>query len=543
MDLFRDDINIIIQWETAPSNGQVERGISAAYLKDITLFRTQGKMIFGWALNNTITKNSGTIKFSVRFYKLNGQKELDFSFSTLTANATINPGLDYSWGGEEFTSIYDDSTIILNRIKDSIQPDEGGEAEVPVFLPKFLLPSDFKITKDEIEYDAVDLVKNDEDKLEREFIVQATGDGYVSYSWTKTDVNDGTQMPVDDAETAYIETEDTVYSGEKVYYTLTVEDGVAVNKVFTVAPGQVDTEIPEEVKEAGLYERVSRYVADSVGIYTVTAKNKVGQAVATEALSVMIPGPDKETFEVELPEGQEEKVLLDDEGKAVIKVLGKTARVTNDTMVGDTIVYQFEDEAQREITNTADATPEAYTVGPVNESDRAGYDENIEVMVYATRNNDDTDIITKTFRVTDKAHAPIVQLPEQKTYAVYNTANAKAVIEVEVTNYDEIVHSGEEDGMTYQWFKVAMDGEGDMSDFSNDIAVEIECENCIIDHHTGKHQFVFQPTKTKIKGSDELAGAGAYYCVATNTVNGSSASNDITGLTLEDCIIISITTN
>lgn len=541
MDLFRDDINIIIQWETAPSNGQVERGISLAYNKDITLFRTQGKMIFGWALNNTITKNSGTIKFSVRFYKLNGNKEIDFSFSTLTATATINPGLDYTWGGDEFGSIYDDSTLILNRIKDSIQPDDGGEAEVPVFLPKFLLPADFTITIGEDEVSAVDLEKNEEGNLERVFMVQATGDGYVSYSWTKTDLNDNTQMPIDAAETDYIITEDTEYSGEKVYYTKGIEDGLEVIKVFTVAPGQAGETIPEEVVEAGLYERVTKCVATTTGLYTVTAKNKVGQAIATDSLSVVIPGPDKDTFEVTLPEGQSEQVLLDASGSATVAVLGKTARVTEGNMAGDTIVYQFENEAQREVVNTSDAVPQQYTVGPVDEAERAGYDHTVEVMVYATRNNEDTDIATQSFRVTDAAHAPIVQLPEQKTYAVYNTDSAKAIINVEVTNYDEIVHSGEGDSLTYQWFKVAMDGEGDMSDFSNDVAVEIECENCVIDHHTGSHQFVFQPKKTKIKGSDELAGAGAYYCVATNTVNGSSASNDVSNFTLNDCIVISIT--
>lgn len=103
MDLYRDDIKIVIQWETAASvssankASKTEKGISVAYLKDITLFKAQGKMLFGWALNSSITKNAGSIKFSVRFYKINGQKELDFSFSTLTATATINPGLNYTW--------------------------------------------------------------------------------------------------------------------------------------------------------------------------------------------------------------------------------------------------------------------------------------------------------------------------------------------------------------------------------------------------------------------------------------------------------------
>lgn len=547
IDLYRDDINIVIQWETAPSNGQVERGISLAYNKDITLFRTQGKMIFGWAVNNNITKNSGNIKFSVRFYKLNADKELDFSFSTLTATATINPGLDYTWGGDEFTNIYDDSKMILSRIKDSIQPVDGETAKEPVFLlPKYVLVSDeekFTITVNDEDYSATDLDKNEEsNELEKVFTTAAVSDdaGYISYYWTRTDLNDNITLPVD-STVAYIETEDKYYSGEYAYFEKTIEDGIVVMKPKDIGVGQAGELIPEEVLEAGLYERVTQCVATATGIYTVTAKNKRGQATSTSTLSVVIPGPDKDTFEVTLPEGQTEQVLLDASGSATVAVLGKTARVTEGNMVGDTIVYQFEDEAQREVVNTSDAVAQQYTVGPVDEAERAGYDHTVEVMVYATRNNEDTDIITQSFRVTDAAHAPIVQLPEQKTYAVYNTDSAKAIINVEVTNYDEIVHSGEGDSLTYQWFKVAMDGEGDMSDFSNDVAVEIECENCVIDHHTGSHQFVFQPKKTKIKGSDELAGAGAYYCVATNTVNGSSASNDVSNFTLNDCIVISIT--
>ena len=57
-------------------------------------------MIFGWPLNSHITKNPGTVKFAVRFYKLqpdeNGNPEITFSMSTLTQSVTINPALDYT---------------------------------------------------------------------------------------------------------------------------------------------------------------------------------------------------------------------------------------------------------------------------------------------------------------------------------------------------------------------------------------------------------------------------------------------------------------
>jgi len=113
MDLFLDEVHIIIQWETAASKGgPSERGYSVAYLKDISLYKTTGKMLFGWAINNSITKNAGSIKFSVRFYKFNSKQELDFSLSTLTAQATINPGLDFTWNkdtGKFAETIYDDS--------------------------------------------------------------------------------------------------------------------------------------------------------------------------------------------------------------------------------------------------------------------------------------------------------------------------------------------------------------------------------------------------------------------------------------------------
>jgi hypothetical protein len=53
-----------------------------------------GYIIFGWPLSSAITEKDGVVKFSVRFYSLDASNKIDYSFSTLTASATIKTGLN-----------------------------------------------------------------------------------------------------------------------------------------------------------------------------------------------------------------------------------------------------------------------------------------------------------------------------------------------------------------------------------------------------------------------------------------------------------------
>ena len=65
MDL--NNCDIYIQWETPKSaDGTTIKSASPAYIRDIE--SEPGKLIFGWALSDAITANSGTLKFSVRFF-------------------------------------------------------------------------------------------------------------------------------------------------------------------------------------------------------------------------------------------------------------------------------------------------------------------------------------------------------------------------------------------------------------------------------------------------------------------------------------------
>ena len=586
MDLYRDDINIVIQWETAPlTTGKTtksEKGLSIAYLKDVSLFKTEGKMLFGWALNDTITQNAGLIKFSVRFYKLNADKEIDFSLSTLTAQATINPGLNYTWEAGAFTDkVYDDYQLIQNRIKDSVQPSDAGVADEPEFLEGFHLDTAFELTvqekneKGEIvetTYKAIDLeskVDEETSVLQRDFIVQASGEGSISYRWSRKDLNDNVEVDLEISDAVgikYIPTKDTKYSGEKLYYTQNSPvDGIISYSIFQVPHIDADIVLDDGVV---LYEKVSHCKVtydESVpydkknnvtGVYTVHATNKVGLARATTDEKVLVPGPDKATFKIEMPEGQNAQVYLEDavgenegDGVTTLKILGTTARVTNEEtgMSGDTIVYTWGKNEPVETINTASSVANEYTIPTVAAAGRAQYDETVTVEVYATRNGERSETLTQDYRITDAAHAPLVKIGEfdSKDNDIkdirLNSSEQSIILQAQIENFDEIRHTQEGDSITYKWYKVVKDGDGTTSEFvaNNDALLVDPDGQCITVLEDGRCQMTFKPSHIQLENG-EAAGSGLFYCVVTNVVNGSSATNDIDAMTLSDCIAITI---
>lgn len=581
MDLALDSINVIIQWETAPvSTGKTTttvKGISAAYLKDITLYENvnSGKLLFGWPLNNTITQSAGTIKFSVRFYRANPiTGELIYSLSTLTAQATINPGLDYKWQGNQFAeSIMDDSTIISGRIQNSIGPSDGKTAKEPTFLSNFSLPTGFNITlikgQDEegkpieVTYNAIDLVKGTDDDdnqvFQRDFVVQASGEGLISYKWY---YNDDLLLANDNKDSGikYVVTEDTEVLGSHLYYNKVTKDNITSYPTASVVLG---TEITEEMRTEGnekcLYERVSFRKIETngtntvTGLHRVTACNKVGSATAYASQEIYIPGPDADTFELVIPEAMAEPVYLNETtGEATVSIQGKTARVTEGNMPGDTIVYTWtdvipgEDEpvvTTVERTNESTSQAETHTI-TIPVENIASYDEDVAVSVYATRNGTSTEAQEHTFRITARAQAPEVTINvldnNDSKYVVLNSPSSHVVLEATVGNYDDIIHNGEGDGLTFEWYKVVSDDD-DTFDPTNDVVLldpeHTEGTPCI-SIKDGVCRLTYQPDHILISGTNEKAGSGLFYCKVINTVNGSTAANDVSKITKADCIAI-----
>ena len=127
-DLSTNDMNVVIQWETKERSG-----LSLGYGKDVV--SVPGKIIFGWPISSELTAAAGSIKFAVRFYKINNGQVLTYSFSTLPAEVVIKPTLNYD--------ILDSATqnSILNKvdtIKNRISSSGIYDASAPIPGPAIL---------------------------------------------------------------------------------------------------------------------------------------------------------------------------------------------------------------------------------------------------------------------------------------------------------------------------------------------------------------------------------------------------------------------
>lgn len=116
MDL--NNTEIYIEWETPKSkNGGGVKSVSETYLKMIDDENYPGKLIFGWAISDAITKDSGTLKFAVRFIQRNDENKIVYSFNTLTAQATIHPNLGLDLENDSY-----DVDNCNNRLLERIEP-------------------------------------------------------------------------------------------------------------------------------------------------------------------------------------------------------------------------------------------------------------------------------------------------------------------------------------------------------------------------------------------------------------------------------------
>lgn len=513
MDLFRDDIKIAIQWETAPNSAnKTEPGISEEYVRDITTYAKEGKMLFGWALESDITKYAGTVKFSVRFYHFDASGNLDFSLNTLPATAQIKPSIDYKFeNGGSSLPIINSSNLIKNRLENSITPGTvDKEAAEPRFVKNIPLDSDIYGTitdEDERVFVTIDL--DYEGKYDFEAQACADDEGIISYQWGRADLHAKTFNPIDGQE-VFVPTTDTKYSSDYNYYEVTgeAEDGTPLYSLISLTAEDLGKDIPEEIRPT-LFVKVGQCSVGKTGDYKVTAANRLGfSTTKTESRLVRIPGPDAATFELETT--TPEQVLLAGETFA-----SATFNAIAGTDKNDTISYTWllegnimngdvsEDKNQESGTETIFVLPDV----PVDE--RATYDATVKVQAWASRNGDTIGPKTLEFRVTDPAHEATIE--EGDTSLVISAGDTKTLVAT-ANLFDRV-----SDKVTYQWFKTVVETDEDPSnDDENDLPVNDEpVEANVLIEGFEKKYLIEQP----------ITIAGTYYCKVTNHVNGSTATS------------------
>lgn len=512
-DLYDDDIHIVIQWETAINGKTSDKGISLAILKDVVRFKDEGKMLIGWAINNKITAQPGTVKFAVRFYRIQ-DNELTFSLSTLTQTAIINPGLDYSLDTTNniflgVETCHEDAQIVKNRFKDSVYNEGADAASAPYFI-KDLAPENVPQTEDGIYL--VDL--NAENTYG--FTVKASSNdgGFISYEWYHTPIG-GTPNSIT-GEFVYLPTTDTEFNNSKVYYEKKTVNG---NEGYVPYAHSFGAEWPDIV----LYEQLSGYNATSTGDYYVTAKNRKGVMSATlNSQIVRVPGP--AALAIQFPEGQE-NTILDENGNATLSITGNTDQI------GDTVSYIWKVEGNEELSkreNQDKNVVNTFSIETVPEDERAKFDKKVMVDVYASRNKTNTPVESKVFRITDEAHEVDINIVGTNFDL---RKDLKISVEVDISNVLC-------DYLEYQWYRVVRTDDVDPvdSDYGNDPSNDVPLDSDLHEPgdedledlaHGVKGRIDYVDIKNnKVIISTHVYNAKNYYCRVINHVNGTEKAKD-----------------
>lgn len=128
VDLARDDITVIIQYENANPNEKKKGYLYLPQYKDTKTFAKTSEIAFPWVIEGAATAYSGKVVFSIKFYKTvlaniigeddNQLKtyEYHFNLNTLSSTSTVLHGMDAIKETENY--IYDADTVmdIYNRI-------------------------------------------------------------------------------------------------------------------------------------------------------------------------------------------------------------------------------------------------------------------------------------------------------------------------------------------------------------------------------------------------------------------------------------------
>lgn len=290
MDL--NNTEIYIEWETPKGkNGAVTKSVSETYLKIIDDELYPGKLIFGWAISDAITKDSGTLKFAVRFVQWanseSAKKELLYSFNTLTAQVNIAPnlGLDLEKGSYEIDNAND-------RLLERIEPGEvvgGAQAAVPYFLTDIVVLND-----------GYDIGPNHTDGTYTLQVVATADDtGAVSYAWKRADLNVHNvsdeawiEIPnsnkVDMFSLSEKELQDMNYilNENHTYYT-SPDEGLS----FQILPkSEYNLKDSLNTLQTGIipviYEQRAYLVVDNYGQYKAEAKNRIFNSLTKKSSQV-----------------------------------------------------------------------------------------------------------------------------------------------------------------------------------------------------------------------------------------------------------------
>ncbi len=526
---------IFIQWKSSETDefGNFKEGVSRPWIQDIV--SEPGYLIFGWPISSKITKTAGTVTFSVRFYRLDEADKLIYSFSTLDQTVTIKPALDYDIediANDTSSVLVDDmaANIMLRAINSpassgntvALQPywEEGVVEGLQGYTT--VLKADGSV-----KYQVMNLGVDEEGfstvPVRLEIKALSDDSGVVSYTWTKVNKEGNGDLYRADGETKfylpveYVETDtlDDARVENKTYYFF---DG---DRYRAVPPTTTLADIREEHEK--VFELVSVAILDEVGKYIARAENRVGK-VFSEALiadAIYVPLP----VEPELGELQASEapildvdpvtlsldiVLKDEFGNdvGIENRGGKATFVWHRRPLGEAVPADLDDDSA------------ALILTPSSEEDLEGW---YSVTVTNNLNKETAASESNEIRVTKPATKLGVSIRTSDDISLADATRDRLVVTVS----DIEPNREEEDSITYQWYKYFSGGHDAEVDktAAREGTYEINAD-LKISELTGVGDFLTEAVLNSSVTSELIPPvSGVYFCVVTNTYNGTTATS------------------
>ena len=500
MDL--NNCDIYIQWETPKAaDGTTIKSASPAYIRDIE--SEPGKLIFGWALSDAITANSGTLKFSVRFFqwedpenvKAGGDKIIAYSFSTLTAQVLIQPSINFNPEKDEYT-VDDVANRLLERLENS-QVVGGYAAAVPDFV--------------------VDLVENPQDNKpgydlnpdtnEFELLVQAfsSDTGAISYTWKRQALNEDntttdTLIDTIPSITAFVEGDKNNMNKSYVYYMYLGDDKyTALNRALT----------QEELNDDNfkVYLKQSKCIADRDGVYWAHAENRITNSSAS-----------KDSTKAAFLRPTYVDIKTQPKDKGILGEAGYTLKVEVNNTDGE-LTYQWYRDPNHALNfgETAPIWDENEEAGLIpdatNNTLTVTDDGHYRVKVTNTRNLKNKYAFSENSRVTLPAATPIFINED-----INNTFFRVAALTDDNCPTIQLDSSVDSDGYTVAWY------------LSNESLAGKDTKITEETYDIGVTKMSFNPKNFEeiiVAASADNDIDGYYYAIVTNHLNGSSATTEV----------------
>lgn len=521
-----DTIGIYIQWESSAKdeNGKPISGVSVPWIVDRDTIPNH--ILIGWPLSSKITKAAGTVKFSVRFFKYDKNKQaIVYSLSTLVQTATIKPSLDYDL--EQIIpdgSLIDDvNSMIINRAENTKPSNLEYDAEKPeilTYLVKRLDDAYHIVTEDEFE---LQNLRPDANGFTTEPIYLAVSAisadaGRLTYSWVHSPLSPvGQVLPEvesfeQNASLEMIETADTERVPGKLYYEL-----VGANTYAIYNGDLVQSEEPEAPTiPPQIFEQVSMVPANEAGTYYVSITNRVNKASNTENSAIcMIPAPTAPVIDTNIPE---RFVLRPDEYTGVLEITAHAEEADGK------LTYQWkripiEGEEEMLEANVENA-PEQYQIVGLVEENFVG-DGSYYVEVTNNLNKLENMVASTICRVTHAAATPIVARAETTgvnvTYDVATTTGIGIVAEIPESAHE---NRTDEDALIYRWYRY----DNNQRNLDRDRTLSEQGLYIKKDTDVAVHEVSVEDGPVLIVPDNDQSIGSTFFCVVTNKYNEDEAA-------------------